>query len=338
MKTVENLFGSDTRSYDNKHINNVSSKRISESIINDIEKNGITSEMLDNLGLPVFRYRTQITVHGKFPDGCDVRVGGYKNLVKNQNSSLGVRYTAIDRRKKSYLYSLVCFVSNNYWMVEDSSTAYSLRHIEKIESKEQYDNLMAIAKTISNKMKDRVYASVNAFVAKSCFGGLYGVISINIMAIYEKDIKLAFHTICPDYPRTIADAELELAEKRKADEIRRKEERARINREYAEREKVRQAKRNESLVKVTKITEDFAEQHGFVKYDNFDCRGKRAYVMSIELQSCYDEYRAYIKLIEGKNAIRLETNLNEKFEKASSFERAKRITGTEIEDVWVKVL
>lgn len=66
MKVIESLF--ETGVYDSKNILNKSDKVISQSVLENIESEGITSEILDTLGVPVFKYKTQITIHGLFPE------------------------------------------------------------------------------------------------------------------------------------------------------------------------------------------------------------------------------------------------------------------------------
>ena len=82
---------------------NRSEEVVPMSIINEIENEGISIERLESLGLPVYKYQTQITIHGIFEGLTKERVGGYKNLTLNQNKTLGVRYNAIDLEKKKLI-------------------------------------------------------------------------------------------------------------------------------------------------------------------------------------------------------------------------------------------
>ena len=94
--------------YDSKHINNLApSKNIPDSLIEIINK-GITLEQLDELShLPICHYKTQITIHGNCPTLKDNKVYGYSALVVNSNKSLGVRWLAIDRKKKGRIADYV---------------------------------------------------------------------------------------------------------------------------------------------------------------------------------------------------------------------------------------
>lgn len=93
----------DEINFDTRKGINRSDKVVDKEIIEEIEGNGVTLERLDELKLPIFKYQTQITIHGKFTGLTKERVGGYKNLVLNQNETLGVRYNAIDYEKKKII-------------------------------------------------------------------------------------------------------------------------------------------------------------------------------------------------------------------------------------------
>ena len=70
--------------------------------IKAIEQDGISLEQLDSVNAPVYRYQTQITIHGVWPDTIG-RCLGYKHLFTNKNQSIGIRYGAIDGLKKKKL-------------------------------------------------------------------------------------------------------------------------------------------------------------------------------------------------------------------------------------------
>lgn len=97
---IDTLFSKDT-GYDTRHVLNLSSQR-PNILLADIETNGISLEELAVLNVPVCRYKTQITIHGTFPQSelgyCDAT--GYKSLVLNKNQSVGVRWIAVDGAKK----------------------------------------------------------------------------------------------------------------------------------------------------------------------------------------------------------------------------------------------
>lgn len=100
----ETLFSKDVL-FDTPKKLNRSEEKVSMDIIDEIEKGGVSVERLESLGLPVYKYKTQITIHGDFEGITKSRVGvgGYKNLLLNQNNSLGVKYNAIDANKKKII-------------------------------------------------------------------------------------------------------------------------------------------------------------------------------------------------------------------------------------------
>ena len=66
----------------------------------EIEK-GVSIESLESLNVPVYRYKTQITIHGVLPDIGNEIVNGYKSIIQNGNGTCGVRYIAVDGAKKA---------------------------------------------------------------------------------------------------------------------------------------------------------------------------------------------------------------------------------------------
>lgn len=100
----ETLFSKDVL-FDTPKKLNRSEEKVTVDVIDEIEKGGVSIERLESLGLPVYKYKTQITIHGDFEGITKSRVGvgGYKNLLLNQNNSLGVKYNAIDAEKKKII-------------------------------------------------------------------------------------------------------------------------------------------------------------------------------------------------------------------------------------------
>jgi len=76
--------------------------------LSDIESNGLTLESMKKINVPIYKYRTQITIHGLWPE-TEGYCFGYKHLVQNKNGSFGVRYGAIDGRKKKTIRNIARF-------------------------------------------------------------------------------------------------------------------------------------------------------------------------------------------------------------------------------------
>ncbi len=97
--TVERIYAA-PRDYLAKRKLNTAPKTRANISLSDIEQKGLTLESANNLNVPVYRYKTQITLHGIWPDDTQGYCFGYKHIVKNKNGSVGVRYAAIDGLKK----------------------------------------------------------------------------------------------------------------------------------------------------------------------------------------------------------------------------------------------
>lgn len=141
-------------------------------------ESGVTIERLESLRVPVYRYQTQITIHGLFTHAPD-RVAGYKSLIVNQNKSLGVKYAAIDAEKKHTLYDAARVAPASTWNVSiDSSgctAARYFRHTEKTAAMQCYDTT-----------PDSLYIG-SKYAARLMLTGGFAVV-IEIGAIYARDL------------------------------------------------------------------------------------------------------------------------------------------------------
>lgn len=84
---------------------NRSQKAIPQQFIDKIESGECNSADIENLQkiVPVFVYKTCLTIHGNFPDINRTHIGYYKNIIQNQNGSLEIRWSAIDNHKKKLI-------------------------------------------------------------------------------------------------------------------------------------------------------------------------------------------------------------------------------------------
>ncbi len=331
---TERLFDGTAKKYDAKHINNVSTKTISKSIINDIEENGISSEMLDKLKMPVFRYRTQVTIHGIFPDGCEIRVGGYKNLTKNGNGSLGVRYTAIDRSKKRELYSLSQYATPDFWRIEDNSEYYALYHQERLETPEQYKVLKDKAEQINKALSSCAFAVVSAYAARSLWGGIYGVIFINISAFYKKDFEQVFRAINPECSESLDVVIFNYQAHVNAERERRDREHAEWKERY-ERERLEREQRLNEEYKAKKAEiELYAAQNGFAYVDSVDLHCKTYDV--IMLRKRMDGIRTDFCRFEGKNKLAKIKHFSPDWKYEDICASPSRTDKMTLKSVWIK--
>ncbi|MFW6219824.1 MAG: hypothetical protein ACOC33_03210 [bacterium] len=123
MEDIENIFEFQTTNYDQKKKLNRSDKTVPTAILEQIES-GITLEDLNGIAkkYPIFKYGTQITIHGQFPKLNNNYIFGYKNVFQNKNKSIGIKYTAIDESKRKQIAERLYTIGFRYH--RNSSEAY----------------------------------------------------------------------------------------------------------------------------------------------------------------------------------------------------------------------
>jgi hypothetical protein len=98
-----------------RRVSNVSTK--AANITAEEIESGVTIERLSEIGVPVFRYSGQVTIHGSIPDfDPESRPLGYKAIFRNGNGTLGVRYVAVDATKKHTLREAADFGSKGFYV------------------------------------------------------------------------------------------------------------------------------------------------------------------------------------------------------------------------------
>lgn len=143
--------------FETRKVLNRSSVKIPVDFISSIELNGLESETLETVKIPVYKYKTQVTLHGVFNDISNDRIGGYKNIVLNGNKTLGIRYNAIDYEKKIELFNALR-VNGNYktWVTHRNSTEFnasvSLVARSKEEITEKTRELLELQKRIDSSL------------------------------------------------------------------------------------------------------------------------------------------------------------------------------------------
>lgn len=144
-KEVEQIGLFESKDFDKKNkLNRAADHKFTVDFLNKIEKEGLTYEQLLELesNVPIFKYFTQITVHGIFDTEITVYgVGGYKNLIINKNKSLGIRYNAIDYRKKLTLAKLVAATSKIGYVRNSTENYFSFVSRNAAETKEVFDRI-----------------------------------------------------------------------------------------------------------------------------------------------------------------------------------------------------
>jgi len=190
MKAIETLLKLDTgcKFATPKKLNR-SSKLIAAETAERLEAGEFTSEMIDNLAgqYPIFRYRTCITIHGNWPEVSRTRIGGYKNIHQNQNGSLEIYYSAIDRDKINTIREQIKGTGSPFHYNE-SSTA---RHFEmyKTVTRETLPQVRAEMEPIARELATlNIYGHINLYLAADLFRQ-YLVLSLHPLAIPQAEVS-----------------------------------------------------------------------------------------------------------------------------------------------------
>ncbi len=191
---------------------------------------GVTLERLETIGVPVLRYSTQITIHGKIAAfNPEARPGGYKAIFRNQNGSVGVRYSAIDGPKKELIercadaatplrsFAIIpnTEAAGGWHVIRNSTAFYVSRNFYVTIRDSQFDpESVAAQKTAALAAlraipRDRYYGSAFGYVL--AYGAGYGV-AAEIGAIPAAD----FWLLCAHFFGIANLAELEAKEAIKA--------------------------------------------------------------------------------------------------------------------------
>ncbi len=180
--------------YDQKHKLNTYNKPVPRELLDEIDSEGITSERLSSMEFPVYKYMTQITIHGLFPKYTgNGRIGfrGYKNIFQNKNKSIGIKYHAIDHNKKDTIYSLLK-QSAGYSSHKDSTNWYAYK-MKVSHNKEtilkHYQEFKKESERLNAETKGLFYGSISASLYYLPLLGYLAEIVIYVSAIFEPNIK-----------------------------------------------------------------------------------------------------------------------------------------------------
>lgn len=245
LKNKTSLFSKDS-GFDTPKKLNRSDEIVPRKILDEIEK-GITLERLDSLNLPIFKYKTQITIHGMFDKLTTQRIGGYKLLFQNKNKSIGVKWNAIDFEKKREIYSVMKHFG--YSITYNSNEFYATKNAKY--DKENYKKL----KKEYDKIDDSLFiGSKNIFVGEIAFLGKYLILQVNINAIPAENVwKLITNVFDINQDEW---KEIKAEKKRKSDE-----EREKMRIESEERDKQRK-------IEIDKKIEEYKDKYKVV--DSFE--------------------------------------------------------------------
>lgn len=218
-KKVKNLF--ESSNYDTKKILNRSSKEISVELLNKLDE-GVSSEFLETIGVPVFKYKTQITIHGLFPKIDTILVGGYKHIFQNKNKSIGVKYGAIDYVKKKRIYSTMKTIDG--WRIQRNSTEHFVyKSSERFATLEEAVNKANEFKNDLKHIDSTLFlGGVSANIYKALWGGYFATKEVSINAIKESNIDNFLANILQLSSKEI-ESRIEIYEKQKLAEAKKRE-------------------------------------------------------------------------------------------------------------------
>lgn len=188
----EIIFFENSVNFDTKKILNVSDKKVSKSILDAIETDGLTLEMIDKIDLPIFKYKTQVTVHGLFDELKNNYIFGYKNLFQNKNKSIGVKYTAIDEIKRQAIKDKLKCLKIGYH--KNSNETVFFKQV-RVFNEQDYKTGLEVLKPLFDKIDTSLFYGDKQLVLEPAMGCKYLSLYFTISAIYEANISLFLNTI-----------------------------------------------------------------------------------------------------------------------------------------------
>lgn len=250
---ISNEINFDTR----KGLNR-SDKVVPKDVVEEIEEKGMSLERLESLGLPIFKYQTQITVHGVFEGIGSGRVGGYKNLLSNQNQTLGIKYNAIDLEKKKTIAKSLR-LDREFNDIKDGfaarmdSRGFQIYKRRQAENKEQYAKVVEELKSDSEKIPSNFIGKKGLYAYK-IWGTVIVELMIDFKAIKQENLW-SFISSLTDGRISNEESFNVLLEKEKAKEKERHDtyEKERKEREEKERNLLNELKEKSTFSKSTEL-------------------------------------------------------------------------------------
>lgn len=155
---------------------NRSTKAIPQIYIDSIEGGEATSETINKLSMlvPIYTYKTCITIHGNFPEIERSRIGMYKNIIQNANGSVEIRYSAIDYTAKEEIAGYL----NNGWRSDKNSTTGV--YFQKSVRSQDRQEALSILKQTQEEVKSMQFTGMFAkiYVQGFSYFGMYYIITV----------------------------------------------------------------------------------------------------------------------------------------------------------------
>lgn len=172
--------------YDTPKKLNRSGASIPQQYIDSIEEGKVTSQDIKKLSeiVPIFIYKTCITIHGNLPEIQRQYVGGYKNLIQNKNNSLEIRHSAIDSQLKSELSNLLI----GHWnKQQDSSKGIYFVKTKRTQDKTEAINMLQEQRKYINSIQ-LTGCKARMFVSGFNYFGMYYINTFFVPILIETDI------------------------------------------------------------------------------------------------------------------------------------------------------
>jgi hypothetical protein len=204
---------------DTKHKINTTNKDIPASVLETINK-GITIEQLEKLseqGYDIYKYSTQITLHGICKELTNESVNFYKSLILNKNQSIGIKWVAVDNAKKCLICNKLKYFG---WNTISNSTEL---HPSLINRFEKYEDAVAKCneyKAIAEKIDGNLFFGSYQIYIGEWMGLCYAVFDLLINGIKEENVNTLIEQVTG---KSIAEVEAFIKEADAKREAERKE-------------------------------------------------------------------------------------------------------------------
>lgn len=243
MKKIEELLKLDMHAkFDTPKKLNRSALEIPARIIDALEAGEFTAESIAELAgtYPIFRYRSCITVHGRWPAVSIERIGNYKNVHQNACGSVEIFYSAIDRAKIEQIRAGIRGVQTNF-RYSESSAGRVFQMAEPV-TRETLAELRAKFEPIAQRLASlNIYGHINLYIGQSLWQNFL-CLDVVPLAIPADQVQTIILELCGMDAATWTAARAASDAEQQADEQRRQAEREAYARERLEQKNALLAK------------------------------------------------------------------------------------------------
>lgn len=246
---IQDFFSKDYQ-IDTHKILNRSDYIIPSDLVAAIESDGITSEQIEAWKAPVFKYNTQITVHGIFNTSSNGYIGRYKNLIVNKNESVGIKYNAVDKEKKERIYSALRLYG--FHTCNDSTSWYAYKLSPAIPDKEALNAALVEYRALVNLIPETSFVGKTSVFAfkHQWFGTVHVMAQITINAVKDCEMWNVIESLT-------GNTKDQILEREQADKIEREKKEAQDHEYWKQKDSERAA--------MVKQAENHLTDNGYIK-------------------------------------------------------------------------